>query len=431
MSQVGSGKSPHKQHTSTQTSVKSKRPGFVQKIKQDPRKMSALRVGGLILLLAGTLFLGIGIGNGRVAFGSDAAFHRSIQKDDPGSLSFEGIDQLYGDLKTSFDGQLDKQKLEDGMKKGLVEAAGDPYTEYMSKDESKEFNEALSGSFEGIGAELNKEGDSIVIVAPIAGFPAERAGLRAKDVIVKINGESAYDINTSEAVKKIRGPKGTKVKLEVVRDGKPLTFEIEREQITTPSVKWEVTPDNIGIMTISRFSEDTPALSRQAAQEFKDKNVKGVVVDLRSNPGGLLDASVKLSSLWLPNGKTVLEEKRDNKLMKTYRASGEPTLLGVPTVVLVDNGSASASEITAGALKDNGVATIIGVKSYGKGSVQEVRELNNGGILKVTIARWFTPSGRNIDKEGIEPDQKVELSEQDIAAKRDLQKDAAINKLKQ
>ncbi len=403
----------------------------MQNIKRNPRAMSGLRITGLAVLMAGVLFLGVGIGNGTVAFGSDAGFRRSIQDNDPGRLSFSGIDQLYEDLKISFDGQLDKQKLEDGMKKGLVEAAGDQYTEYFTAEESREFNEALSGSFEGIGAELSKEGDAIIVVAPIAGFPAERAGLKAKDIISKINGNSAYDISVTEAVKQIRGPKGTQVKLDIIRDGKPLSFEITREQITTPSVKWEVTPENIGVMTISRFSEDTPELAQQAATEFKTKNVRGVVLDLRGNPGGLLDASVNLSSLWLSDDKTILEEKRDNKLIKTYRAKGDATLLGVPTVVLVDNGSASASEITAGALKDNKVATIIGVKTYGKGSVQEIRELKDGGSLKVTIARWFTPSGRNIDKEGIEPDQKVEISDADVAAKRDTQKDAAINKLKQ
>lgn len=428
MSQSPHGKLPVR---STAKTNKRGLSGFIQNIKRNPRAMSGLRITGLAVLMAGVLFLGVGIGNGTVAFGSDAGFRRSIQDNDPGRLSFSGIDQLYEDLKISFDGQLDKQKLEDGMKKGLVEAAGDQYTEYFTAEESQEFNEALSGSFEGIGAELSKEGDAIIVVAPIAGFPADRAGLKAKDIISKINGNSAYDISVSEAVKQIRGPKGTQVKLDIIRDGKPLSFEITREQITTPSVKWEVTPENIGVMTISRFSEDTPELAQQAATEFKTKNVRGVVLDLRGNPGGLLDASVNLSSLWLPDGKTILEEKRDNKLIKTYRAKGDATLVGVPTVVLVDNGSASASEITAGALKDNKVATIIGVKTYGKGSVQEIRELKDGGSLKVTIARWFTPSGRNIDKEGIEPDQKVEISDADVAAKRDTQKDAAINKLKQ
>lgn len=393
---------------------------------------SFVRTGGAIALLAGVLFLGIGIGNGKITAGSDSQYRNSIQDKD-GQLSYKGLDELYGGLRESFDGQLDTAKLEDGLKEGLVKAAGDPYTEYLSEEENKEFNEQLSGSFEGIGAELNKEEQTIVIVSPIAGFPAEKAGLRAGDIISKINDETAFDISTSQAVKKIRGAKGTSVKLEVIREGKPLTFNITREQINTPSVKSEIVEGNIGIMTISRFGEDTTALSRQAAEEFKSKNVRGVVLDMRGDPGGLLDASVRVSSLWLPNGKTVLQEKRNNVVVKTYNASGTPTLLGIPTVVLIDGGSASASEITAGALKDNGVATLIGEKSYGKGSVQELRNLSGGGVLKVTIARWFTPNGRNIDKEGIEPDQKIEISDADLAAKpkRDPQKDAALSKLRQ
>jgi len=396
-------------------------------LKKNKKFMSVFRVSAAIAVMAGVLFLGIGIGNGTITFGPDAAYRKSVQKES-GRLSYNGLDELYGDLKDSFDGQLDTKKLEDGLKEGLVKAAGDPYTEYLTEDKNKEFNEQLTGSFEGIGAELGKDGEAVVIISPIAGFPAEKAGLKSKDIISKINGESAFDISTSEAVKKIRGPMGTSVKLDVIRDGKPLTFDISREQITIPSVKWEVTSDNVGVMTISRFGEDTAGLAQQAAQEFKSKNVKGVVVDLRGNPGGLLDAAVDLSDLWLPRGKTIVQEKRDNEVTKTFRSTGNSILEGVPTVVLIDEGSASASEITAGALKDNGAASIIGVKSYGKGSVQELRDLKGGGVLKVTIARWYTPAGRNIDKEGIEPDQKVELSEADAAAQRDPQKDAAISK---
>lgn len=400
-----------------------------EETNKNGKSASVFRVSTAIVVLAGVLILGIGIGNGKISFGADSKYRSSIQEKD-GKLSYNGIDELYNSLKDGFDGQLNTQELEDGLKEGLVKASGDPYTEYLTAEESKEFDEQLSGTFEGIGAELGKEDDSVVIIAPIEGFPAEKAGLKAKDIISKIDGETAFDISITDAVKKIRGEKGTKVKLQVVRDGKPLEFEITRAQISTPSVKWEVNGDNIGIITITRFGEDTDSLSRQAAQDLKSKNVRGVVLDMRGNPGGLLDSAVKLSSLWLPDGKTILMEKRDKKVVKTFKSSGNHTLLGVPTVVLVDEGSASASEITAGALKDNDAATVIGTKTYGKGSVQELRELNAGGVLKVTIARWYTPKDRNIDKEGIEPDQKVEISEEDIAAKRDPQKDAALAKLR-
>lgn len=392
--------------------------------------MSAVRMVAGITTGVAILFLGIGIGNGTIKIGTDSTYRKAVQGNERGDLSFDGVEELYDDLRSSFDGRLDVNKLEDGIKKGLVEASGDPFTEYLNSEESKEFNEQLTGSFEGIGAELGKEEESIVIISPIDGFPAEKAGLKPRDVISKINDERAFDISVTEAVRKIRGPKDTNVKLEIIRDGRALTFEITRDQINTPSVKWEVTGDNIGVITVTRFGEDTPALARQSAREFKDKNVRGVVLDMRGNPGGILEASVQLSSLWLPNGNTVLQEKRNNQVVKTYRANGSPLLLNVPTVVLVDEGSASASEITAGALKDNNVATIIGIKSFGKGSVQELRQLSSGGVLKVTIAHWYTPAGRNIDKEGIEPDQKVEVSEADTAAQRDPQKDAAFARLR-
>jgi carboxyl-terminal processing protease len=397
-------------------------------LKRNQRFMSQFRIGAAIFALGGMFFLGIGIGNGTIAVGPDSAFRQSIQKESK-QLSYDSVDKLYNSLRESYDGQLDVDKLEDGMKEGLVKAAGDPHTEYLTAEENKEFSEQLNGSFEGIGAELSKDGESIVIVAPIAGFPAEEAGLKARDIINKIDGESAFDISTTEAVKKIRGEKGTKVKLEIIRDGKLLEFEITRAEINIPSVEWEVTEDGVGIMTISRFGNDTAPLARKAADDFKSKNVKGVVLDLRGNPGGLLDAAVSLSNLWLPSGKIILEEKRDDEVIKVYKARGGAVLEDVPTVVLIDEGSASASEITAGALKDNGAATIVGIKSYGKGSVQELVNLRDGGVLKVTIARWFTPEGRNIDKEGIEPDQKVEITEDDIKAGRDPQKDAALSKL--
>lgn len=383
-----------------------------------------------MLVLVGVFAFGLGVGSNRINLGPDGLYRKSVQSNVNGKLDYAGVEELYEDLKQGFDGQLDAGKLEDGLKEGLVKAAGDPFTEYLNAEDSKEFSEQLNGSFEGIGAELSKEKESIMIVSPIDGFPAQKAGLKAKDIIAEINGETAYDISTTEAVKKIRGPKGTTVKLKVVRDGKPLDFEITRDQINIPSVKTEITADNIGIIKISRFGDDTVSLAQQAAADFRTKNIRGVVLDMRGNPGGLLEASVGLSNIWLPKGKTILEEKRDGKVIKSYTASGSPILAGVPTVVLVDGGSASASEIVAGALRDNNVATIIGVKTFGKGSVQELRQLNDGGVLKVTIARWFTPAGRNIDKEGIEPDQKVEFKDEDAAANRDPQKDAALVKLK-
>lgn len=387
-----------------------------------------------IVLSAFIFSLGVGIGSGRIMVGPDSVFRKPVQNNKgnlPEDLDYSSVEQVYDALKREYDGELEGEKLLDGLKQGLAKATGDNYTEYLNAKEAEEFNNDLNGTFSGIGAELGKEEANIVIVAPIEGYPAEKAGLKPQDIIAEIDGETAYDLSVSEAVKKIRGPEGTKVKLKVVRNKtQPLDFEITRQKISIPSVKSEILEGNIGYLKISRFSEDTSSLAQEAATKFKAANVRGVILDMRSNPGGLLDSAVDLSSLWLPTGKTVLEEKRDGKVIRTFTSKGTATLVGVPTVVLINEGSASASEITAGALKDNNVATLMGMKSFGKGSVQQLEQLQSGGVLKVTIARWFTPSGKNIDKEGISPDTEIKISDDDLKNARDPQKQAAIDFLK-
>ena len=342
----------------------------------------------------------------------------------------DGINELYSQLIDNFDGEISDEAILDGQKSGLVAAADDPYTEYLTADETEEFNNGLNGSFEGIGAELSKEGNFVVIVAPIKGTPADRAGIQPGDIIIEIDGEDATDISVSEAVNRIRGPKGEEVVLTVIRDGQEVVVPIVRDTITIESVEWEL-QGNTGVITISRFGDDTVALARQAAQELKDQGATNIVLDLRGNPGGLLDASVDVSSIWLPKGSTVLEEKRNGVVIQTFKTSDQPLLAGVPTAVLINGGSASASEIVAGALRDNGAATLVGEQTFGKGSVQRVIPLSAGGSLKVTIARWFTPEGKNIDKEGIAPDQEVELTVEDREADQDPQLDAAKELLNQ
>lgn len=385
----------------------------------------------IYLLLAGVIVfaLGVNVGNGRIPVNQQRSISSNNQL--PNDLDYESVEAIYDKLRTSYDGELKADQLMDGIKQGLARASGDPYTEYFNAKDADEFNDELNGSFTGIGAELGKNAaDNIEIISPIAGFPAEKAGLRAKDVIAEIDGKSAVGITVTEAVSKIRGEAGTKVKLKVVRDSKQeLEFEITRAQITIASVKSEIV-DGIGIMTISRFGGDTVELASKAASEFKAANVRGVVLDMRGNPGGLLDAAVGVSSLWLDKSQTVLQEKRDGKVIKSFGSNGAATLKGIKTVVLINEGSASASEITAGALQDNKAATLIGDKSYGKGSVQQIMPLRDGSMLKVTSAHWFTPSGNGIDKKGIQPDQKVERSDDDFKNGRDPQKDAALAELK-
>jgi carboxyl-terminal processing protease len=341
----------------------------------------------------------------------------------------EGINELYQQLIDNFDGEISDEDILNGQKSGLVAAANDPYTEYLTAEETKEFNEGLNGSFEGIGAELSKEGNFVIIVSPIKGTPADKAGIQPGDVIIEIDGESAADITVTEAVTRIRGPKGEEVVLTIIREGQELVVPITRDTITIESVEWEKR-DNTGIITISRFGDDTVELTRKAAQELKEQGITSIVLDMRANPGGLLDAAVGVSGVWLKKGSTVLEEKQNGVVVQTFKTSSQPILAGMPTIVLINGGSASASEIVAGALHDNKAATLLGEQTFGKGSVQRVIPLSGGGSLKVTIARWFTPDGKNIDKEGIAPDQVIELTTEDREADRDPQLDEALKQLK-
>lgn len=355
----------------------------------------------------------------------------SANKSLKGDLDYTSVEQVYDKLKTDFDGKLDTQKLLDGAKKGLVDAAGDPYTTYMSKDEAELFATQLSGTFSGIGAELSRKDNRPVVISPIDGYPAQKAGIKAGDVIVEIDGKDTAGLTVDEAVLKIRGEKGTKVTLKIVREGSdtPLAFEITRDTITIESVKSDMLENNIAYIRLTQFGDDTATKAIAAAKDLKSKGAKAVILDLRGNGGGYLNGAVDIAGIWM-NDKLVTQEKRDGKVVDSLKTSNQAVFEGLPTVVLIDGGSASASEIVSGALQDNKAATLVGVKSFGKGSVQQVEKLGDGSEVKVTIARWFTPGGKNIDKAGITPDTVVELKDEDVKAGKDAQKDKAIEILK-
>lgn len=382
-------------------------------------------VGMSFSLVAIAVFMfGVAVGNGRIG---STWWQEGGNANLPTALDFSSVEQLYDVLRRKYDGELNADELINGMLHGLASATGDPYTVYLNAEEAAEFDKQLSGTFSGIGAELGVDDeDNIIIVSPIDGFPAQKAGLRPQDQIIGIDGESTAGSTIFEAVNKIRGPKDTDVTLQIIRGDKEMEITITREDIVIPSVDYEVTDDNIGYIQINQFGDDTAELSKKAAEEFAQKGVKGVVLDLRGNPGGLLNAAVDVSSLWLPKGTTVLQQKSGDTVISTETATGGDILNGIPTVVLINEGSASASEIVAGALKDNGVAELIGVKSYGKGSVQEIHPLEGGAELKVTVARWFRPNGENIDKLGVSPDKEVKMSEEDYEKDRDPQKQEAL-----
>lgn len=388
------------------------------------RKWSLRRIIGTLILVVLFFGGGVAVGRGDIHLQGLSLETASAAR---GPLDYSTVDQVYNILSRDYDGNLDQTKLIDGAKQGLVAAAGDPYTEYFNPGDAKTFNEELSGSITGIGAEIGSDAaGNIQVVSPIAGYPAEKAGLKPKDLIGAINGQPTSGMSVDAAVSKIRGAAGTKVTLSIIRgEGNPFNVTITREKITVPSVTWSEAA-GIGYMKISQFTDDTVSLAKKAASEFKAKGVKGVVLDLRGNPGGYLNGAVNVSSLWLPQGKTVVSERRGSAIIDTEDATGDNPLKGLPTAVLIDGGSASASEITAGALHDNHAATLVGVRSFGKGSVQQVENLSDGSELKVTIAHWYTPNGININKKGIQPDTIVNLTDNDIKSGKDPQKDKAF-----
>lgn len=375
------------------------------------------------VVLAAIFWLGLSIGRGAISLSSTGENSKL-----PANLDYREVEQLYDILRSNYDGKLSSSQLEDGLKTGLVNATGDPYTEFFNAKDAKKFDEQLEGTFTGIGAELGKDTDNnLIVVSPIAGFPAEKAGLKAQDIILSVDGTTTTGMSIDEAVSRIRGRKDTQVTLEILRNKQERkTFVITRDNIKVPSVEYEILPGNIGYVHITQFQADTATLTEKAANEFKQAGVKGVILDLRGNPGGTVSTAVETANMWLQSGKLILQEKRDSKVEQTYMATNNGVLRGVPTVVLINKGSASASEIVAGALKDNNAATLLGEKSYGKGSVQQIIKLPGGGEIKVTIARWYRPNGQNIDKKGIKPDTEIKISDGDIAAGRDPQKDKAI-----
>lgn len=385
-------------------------------------------------LVIAAVFYGIGlsVGDGQIQFGNGQfiTFNTSNAQGLPSTLNYQALQQEYNILKENFDGKLSAQQLQDGIQTGLVNATGDPYTEYFNASAANAFNNQLNNTFSGIGAELGQNAKGqLIIIAPLSGYPADKAGIKAQDIILTINGVSTSGENIDNAINAIRGPNGTTVTLVVQRNNQQITYKIVRQQITAPSVQYSIINGDIGYLQIIDFSNDTASLAQTAANNFKAKGVKYVILDLRDNPGGLVTAAVSVSSLWLPQGQTIMTEKHNNQVVQIYQSTGNDILQGLPTVVLINGGSASASEITASALHDNKAATLIGVKSFGKGSVQEVDPLFGGAEIKVTIAHWFTPDNKSINKIGIQPDIVVNENNSNQSSAVDLQKNAAIQYL--
>jgi len=340
--------------------------------------------------------------------------------------------EVWDNLKKNY---VDKNQIKDkelfyGSLEGLAAATGDPYTVFMDPKSTQEFYGDLSGIFEGIGAEVGMRNDVVTVVAPLDGMPAQKAGLRAGDKIYAIDGKSALGMTVNEAVKMIRGKKDTKVTLTIIRGGdKPQDIVITRSVIVVQSIKTEMRSDGIFIIKVSNFNDDTSKLFNKAVELAITKKAKGIILDLRNNPGGYLNTAIEMASEWIEAGPVVAEQFGENRRNEHF-SNGQARLKNIPTVVLINEGSASASEIVAGALRDYKKATLVGQKTFGKGSVQTLQDLSDGSSLKVTVAKWLTPAGDFINEKGIEADVKVEMKKEDLDSNRDPQLNKALETLK-
>ncbi|MEK9132960.1 MAG: S41 family peptidase [Patescibacteria group bacterium] len=351
------------------------------------------------------------------------------------NVSIKDLDEVWKRLQANYydEKKLDAEKLKYGAVKGFVAAIGDPYTVFMTPDESKDFDDGLNGNLEGIGAELEVKEGKLVVVTPLKSSPAEKAGLKTNDIIFKIDGALAEELSLYDAVHRIRGKKGTAVTLTIIREKKSDPFEIKivRAKVVIDSVTVKKLDGDIFHLTVNQFNDHTKTEFQNAVQKILLERARGIILDLRGNGGGYLDISVDMLSELLPGEKVAsIIKRRDAKQNESVKTSGLSSLPDIPLVVLVNKGSASASEIVAGAVQDYKRGVIIGEKTFGKGSVQEISRLADGSNLRLTIAKWFTPLDRSIDDTGITPDKIVELTEADFKAEKDPQLDAAIQYLK-
>ena len=341
-----------------------------------------------------------------------------------GSLDLSSLQQTYNELVANYDGKLDTTTLIQGANRGLVDAAGDNYTLYMSPQEATAYDNGLTGNIGGgIGAVIGIKNNLITIMSVLDNNPAKEAGLIANDIITKINDQLTTGYTVDKAVSIMRGEEGTTVKLTILRAGETKDYTITRAIINNPSVISSVS-NGLGTLTISRFDTETGNLARIAAQDFKKQGVKAIIFDLRNNPGGYVDAARDVAGLWL-NNKIIVTERTGDTIKSTVKSGSNALLAGIPTVVLVNGETASASEIVAGALQDYKVATIVGENTFGKGSVQKLISLNGGAELKVTTARWYTPNGKNITSGGITPNTVANLTQTDVDNGIDPQVNAA------
>lgn len=329
--------------------------------------------------------------------------------------------------------QLNPQQMIYGAINGLVKSLGDPHSVFMEPQESKKFLDDIGGSFEGIGAEIGIRKGVLTVITPLEGNPAQKAGLKAGDKILKIDDTITVDLTIDEAVNLIRGPKDTDVVLLIARDETDETIEIKitRGTIQIPVIKWEMKDGNIAYIQFYHFTESSAGEFRKTVKEILSQDAQGVILDVRNNPGGYLEVAVDITSWFLARGELVVAEDFGNGERDEYHSKGYGELENIPVVVLINQGSASASEILAGALRDINGTKIVGYKSFGKGSVQQLEKLKGDSSLKITVAKWVTPLGISINDEGIIPDIEVEITAEDVEEMRDPQLEKALELLRE
>lgn len=363
----------------------------------------------------------------------------------PENIDFSLFWDAYNKLEEHFINPKDinDQKIIYGAISGMAKSLGDPYTDFFDPQQAKLFKQDLSGSFEGIGVEIGIKKDQLTVIAPLRGTPGEKAGLKTGDQIIKINGKSTFDMQIEQAVNLIRGKKGTEVTLTIFREewNQPKDIKIIRATIKIDSIDWELLAstgeaggkdDDIAHVRIHQFNQSLPSDFKKIALEILSSSATKVILDLRNNPGGYLEVSNNIAGWFLEKGQIVtIEDFGEGKEQKEYKAEGNGKFVDYPVVILINNGSASASEILAGALRDNRNVKLIGEKSFGKGSVQEAVNLIDGqSFLKVTIAKWLTPKGNLISEVGLSPDIKVEITDEDFNDNRDPQLEKALEIIK-
>lgn len=358
-----------------------------------------------IMLLFFVVFLSAGITTFALAFGDEKAVPVTSERKE-----FEKLFSAFDTIKNSYFKEVDDNKLVNGAINGMIESLDDPYSDYMNEDEAASFHQSISSSFEGIGAEIQERDGFIVIVSPLKGSPAEKAGIRPEDKVLSVDGKSIQGMSSTEAVMLIRGEKGTKVELEIERPGieEHLKITIVRDTIPIETVYGEMIEDGIAKIQITSFSDNTSQELISILNDLQKQGMKGIVLDLRQNPGGLLDQAIKISSLFVPEGEILFKiEDRDGNIeeMKSNNKNNP----NIPLVVVIDKGSASASEILAAAVSESADIPLVGEKSFGKGTVQRAQDFSDGSNIKFTTEKWLTPDENWIHEKGIKPDYEVTL----------------------